>query len=199
MGISATALSAPASVDDVTLVKTAGIISVKTGNGANQAVILDGSGKMPAVDGSQLTNLNTGNGNIFLSSIDYNAIVQGTWAVNAMGANGWNGGITLFNSSNALNDEMGFKANMAAGTYTFKSIMHKATGRGIAELFIDGVSKGTFDCYNGTTLLNQLWTITGITISTSGIKSVNIKITGKNGASAGYWVDLTQLELYRTA
>lgn len=44
--------------DEITITKNAsGVISVKTGNGANQAPILDAAGKMPAIDGSALTNV----------------------------------------------------------------------------------------------------------------------------------------------
>ncbi|WP_413612342.1 tail fiber domain-containing protein [Bdellovibrio sp. HCB-110] len=38
-----------------------GVASVNTGTGANQIVKLDGTSKLPAVDGSQLTNLNASN------------------------------------------------------------------------------------------------------------------------------------------
>lgn len=58
MGIHATALQALGTADEATLTKSAaGVLSVKTGNGANQAIILDGAGKIPALNGSQLTNM----------------------------------------------------------------------------------------------------------------------------------------------
>jgi len=50
-----------ANPDNVTLDKTlSGALEVKAGNGANQALILDSGGKIPALDGSQVTNLISG-------------------------------------------------------------------------------------------------------------------------------------------
>jgi hypothetical protein len=55
------------------LTVSSGVVSVNTGTGANQIVKLDGTGRLPAVDGSQLTNIillkkYTASNNIKLSS-----------------------------------------------------------------------------------------------------------------------------------
>ncbi|WII71456.1 cell wall anchor protein [Bdellovibrio sp. 22V] len=79
----------------------AGIASVNAGTGANQIVKLDGSAKLPGVDGSALTNLNASN----ISSGTIATSVLPTTAVNKGGTgltSGTSGGVPYFNSATTM-------------------------------------------------------------------------------------------------
>lgn len=88
-----------AAVSGITV--ASGIASVNTGTGANQIVKLDGSSKLPAVDGSALTTLNASN----LSSGTISTSVLPTTAVNKGGTgltSGTSGGIPYFSSGTTI-------------------------------------------------------------------------------------------------
>jgi hypothetical protein len=87
------------------------VLTLNSGTGANQIVKLDGSAKLPAVDGSALTNLNAGN------------ISSGTLAI-ARG--GTNSGAALTNnkvmvsSAGAIIEGVGFGSTNTASTFVVR-------------------------------------------------------------------------------
>ena len=103
------------------------------------------------------------------------------------------------NSSAAMNDEIEFDVVLGAGTWTFELMWLKSAYSGIATLYLDGVSIGTMDTYNATDAYNQLMSITGVVVATSGKKRLKIKITSKNASALSYYGYLQHIQLRRTA
>ena len=138
-----------------------------------------------------------GEGHIHLPPYAYNAVVQGTWvlAVNAALLLNYN----IYDSGAAVGDEINWKAYLAPGTYTLGLLAGIATDRGIIDIKINGTVVATFDLYAASIDANHISTQTGIVVSTGGIKTITLKVTGKNASSTNYTAAFTDLWLYRTA
>lgn len=128
-----------------------------------------------------------------------NTIVQGTWATtNWSDAVNVNNGYGLQNTSNAQNDEIGWKLPLSAGTYTITIHVRKSTVNPIATITIDGTSVGTLDTYAASAAFASL-SLTGVTLSPSGVRSVNLKCATRNASSTGWQLQLLGLGIKRTA
>lgn len=143
----------------------------------------------PAVD--------PGEGHILLLGANYNAAAAGTWTAEQSTLQ-----ITdqrTYNTTHALNDEINFKAFLAAGTYSLLLWGQKTTIGGIAQVLIDGVAVATFDEYASPDVQNFRFEQTGIIIASSGIKTISVKLTDKNASSSDYYFFISLICLYRTA
>jgi len=89
-------------------------------------------------------------------------------------------------TTGALNDEGEWKVWLHAGTIHL-TIPHVAdTNRGKVTVYIDGISVGIFDEYNGAGSYLTNGSISGISRTTDGYATVKMKVTTKNGSSSGY-------------
>jgi hypothetical protein len=77
--------------------------------------------------------------------------------------------------------------------------MQKNIDKAKIHLIIGGVDVGNLDGYNGSAIYNTVQTITGITISTSGLVTVSLKASDKNASSSGYSIMVATMALFRTA
>lgn len=84
----------------------------------------------------------------------------------------------------AINNERRNFFFLRSGTYTLRIKVLKTTSGGIATVYIDGVSQGTVDCYNNSTLESTL-TIS-ITVTTDGWHELRFIIASKNASSSNY-------------
>lgn len=75
---------------------------------------------------------------------------------------------------------------LAAGTYDFKVLGATSNDFGIATYYIDNVSIGTLDWYSLSQTLNQVKTISSISVPADGWHELKIAMLTKNGSSAGY-------------
>lgn len=130
-----------------------------------------------------------------ISPLFYSATPSGTWAV-YLDASMVNYG-SLYCNTNGASIE--YKNYMESGTWTFRLVTLKNTNSGIVELFIDEVSQGTIDIYFGSAVYNAIFSLTGLSITTPGVKTIKLKISGKNGSSSNYYVYLSDLCFQRTA
>lgn len=105
----------------------------------------------------------------------------------------------FYNSSNNDGDQVDYEIYLGAGTYTFKLLHAKNTNFGIIKLLVDDVEKGSIDSYAASAELNVISTITGVEIASSGVKTVSLKIDGKNGSSTGYYLNISAIYIYKTA
>lgn len=96
-------------------------------------------------------------------------------------------------------DNITYKCYLAAGTYTLKSLFIHGANAGIIDIDIDGTEVTSFDTYNAGTLYNRLEMQTNIVISTSGLKTITVRVDGKNASSTGYEIMFSYLAFYRTA
>lgn len=122
---------------------------------------------------------------------------SGTWATTTGG-----NPFQLYNSSNADGNSIdwGF-IPLAAGAYTFSWAGLMLTNGAKLELYLDGVQVGTFvDTYATGTTPSRLDFGTGITVATSGFKTVRLKVNGRNASNTtGYKASVTSLPYIRTA
>ncbi len=124
--------------------------------------------------------------------------VAGTWGWNA--DNTYNEGQYIGNTSNTINDACSFKVYLAIGTYTFWMVAMISVNGGICDFLIDGVSTSTaIDLYNGSTVKNTVKSKASISVTTAGLKTIQIKVTGKNASSGGYQAYTSSFAMTRTA
>ncbi len=137
-----------------------------------------------------------GEGHITILPWNYSAITQGTWVFWA--TSGQWAGYTFENSTQAQNDQIDYQVYLVAGTYTFVLLAYHQTNSAILTLLIDAASVGTIDTY-GAGLANQRSTITSISVTTAGLKTVSFKAATKNASSSSYYLWLSAAALFRTA
>ena len=141
--------------------------------------------------------LSPGSGRIlFLTPDTYESYV-GTWGY-LLDANQFLNGF-LYNTTGAQNDEVVYSAYMGAGTYTFRLFGKVDVNLAILTLLIDGVSVGTVDTYAGAMVRNFTSAITGIVISTAGLKTITLRAATKNPDSSGYYLMISVSSFGRTA
>ncbi len=139
-----------------------------------------------------------GEGHITLMPYSHDSILQGTWGIS----------VTLsqthyiYRYRNSTHDDLDglrFKVYLDAGTYSWKIIHTAFTDRGILELLIDGISKATIDLYNSVVDYDVIKNVSGIFVSSAGLRNVDIRINGKNASSSNHYAFVTTMVLYRTA
>ena len=142
---------------------------------------------MPSAGGTQA----------YIMPENYNSIGQGTWAYGVDDALYLNGRFT--NTSETNGDNISYKVYLAAGTYTLRFHCLKGNSHGIVDIDIDGVEKASFDLYNAANIINQVISATGIVVAVGGLKTVRLRMDGKNGASSSYRMYLMAFSFWRTA
>lgn len=138
-----------------------------------------------------------GEGHITILPVAYDSIVQGTWQVR-IHADDY---IGKFDNSaaHADGDELDFKVFLAKGTYTLLLIATRYLNSGIVDFDIDDSEVASFDTYFGPTDRNYRFTQTSINVATSGLKTLRMRIDGKNASSGGYVIFSHLIALWRTA
>lgn len=100
-------------------------------------------------------------------------------------------------SASAINDERSNSFVLAAGSYTFRLRSLRTTSAGIATVYVDGVSQGTIDFYNGSA--DSYAGTLAITVVGDGYHKLNIKMATKNGSSGGYTLYPECYDIYPSA
>jgi len=139
----------------------------------------------------------SGEGHIIINPNAYQSIIQGTWVLTINTALHFNG--AFWNSSGAQNDGVSYQVYLAAGTYTLMIEHSRATDYGIAHVTIDTTEVGTIDMYADPADTNNRATITGISIASSGLKTLKFEAKSKNASSSAYTISMYILCLWRTA
>ncbi len=139
----------------------------------------------------------SGEGHISWFPVNYDSILQGTWGFHLHVSQNYI--MRYRNSSNAINDGIRFKMFLDVGTYTWEILHTRGADRGIAELLIDDVSEASIDLYNAITGYNILQSVSGIAVTTAGLKNVDLIMSSKNASSSGYIMYISTCALWRTA
>lgn len=137
-----------------------------------------------------------GNSQAIILPSDYTTIGQGTWVVFVSTTKFLNG---CFLSGGTNGDNVNFKVYLMAGTYTLNYFCFTNANVCISTVAIDGVDKASFDLYSVGAVDNVIKTQAGITVSTSGIKTINVRANSKNVSSSGYQNNFAYMTFYRTA
>lgn len=138
-----------------------------------------------------------GEGHIFILGCNYYQIVQGTWEITLQNSQFLNG--YMRSSSSHINDEIHYLVYLNAGTYTIKILGYASTNYGIASIYLDTTLVASLDFYSAIGAYNVIKTQTGITVGTSGLYTLKLKMATKNGASDGYGMRCGAITLFRTA
>lgn len=98
----------------------------------------------------------------------------------------------------SINDQFGVDLYMDSVTWKCAITQYRDTNQGIATVSLDGSSIGTFDLY-GSSTANIYMEITGISVSTAGLKAVLFKMASKNASSLGYSATLSSIAFIATS
>lgn len=102
-------------------------------------------------------------------------------------------------AGDAQNDEFSADFWLDAGTWKVVMIGRADTNKGISTVQFNGVSQGTLDWYAASIAENTYQEITGISVTTAGIKTVKILMATKNASSSGYSLRVASIAFIRTA
>lgn len=164
--------------------------------GSNLTVVVTGTTAFVAASGGAG---NPGEGHITLMPYSYSDFfsLSGSWNIlqqaNAMFQS------YFYNYATATGSWADYKVYLDAGTYTFLIYYIQLATAGIVDIDLDGVEIGSFDGYNGSTIYNLRYTVTGISVAAAGLKTIRLRQDGKNESSSGYSAAITYMALWRTA
>lgn len=99
----------------------------------------------------------------------------------------------------AADASISYRFPMSAGTYTIEIVALAGSYTAIVTAKIDGVDIGTVDYYKSDGDAQRVGSITGVTVATSGTKTINLTNATKNASSSGYTFYLMGLRILRTA
>lgn len=169
---------------------------------SDQKGALAGTSGTPSASNKYVTDSDSrltekGEGHISICTSFYDAIVQGAWNYATNTGYVYNGRIENSPANNL--DEVDYKAYLSPGTYKVYCALTKANNNGLLEILIDGQSVGTYDCYASAGSSDHRAYIGSITIANGGVKTIGLRVNGKNASSSGYRLLVAAIILYRTA
>ncbi|MBC8275832.1 MAG: hypothetical protein H8E40_12805 [Chloroflexi bacterium] len=139
-----------------------------------------------------------GEGHIAIMPDSYDSIGQGTWAWSSGSGMVWNH--AWMNPSHTDEDNISYKVFLPAGTYTLELLAGK-TGLAYGRLYvdIDSTPIAMFDLYDPAAPDNKRFTDINTVISTPGLKTLKLRVNGKNASAIDYYVNWLYIALWRTA
>jgi len=126
----------------------------------------------------------------------YSALDAGAWAFTAEATSF--AGFPIQSAGNQ-NDAISFKLFLQRGTYTLRYLHKKGNNHGIAKFKLDGTSKGTIDSYAAVASLNNISSITNISVPHTGLYTLQLIVDAKNVASTAYFANFVSISMFRTA
>lgn len=103
------------------------------------------------------------------------------------------------NTPAASGDYVTWNVEMAAGTWSLRFIHAKAADMGVHDVYINNTEVGSFDPYSAGTTFNNVTTISGVSVPTSGITTLKLIIDGKNASSSDFYYYLNAISGVKTA
>lgn len=105
-----------------------------------------------------------------------------------------------YNSSDAVNDELAWLVPLEAGTYTISLLTVTQINGGQVRWYIDNSAVGsTIDLYSNPQVVNVENSQTGIVVSRGGVKTITLRVTGKNASSSNRYMLISHATINRTA
>ena len=138
----------------------------------------------------------TGDGHITLLPWNASSSIQGNWVFSANAGQLFD--FTYVVSGGSDGDSFAMQLTLSQGTYTLKTLNLTTSNAGIMDIDIEGTEVASFDLYSSGSVFNILNTQQQISIATSGLKTLVVRIDGKNGSSSGYAGHITYITLFRT-
>ncbi len=105
-----------------------------------------------------------------------------------------------WNNSSVQGDFIRYKVYLSVGVYTTKVLHLTSNNAAFCQVLVDDVPVGaTFDMYTSSTIHNNIATIAGFTVETSGLKDLKLLVKGKNAASSDDRIFPIHICMYRTS
>lgn len=137
-----------------------------------------------------------GEGHIFIPPQTPDSVGQGTWAL--VISNDYQFNSTLDNrTTHADGDNCSFEVYLDKGTYVLLLFYERFTTRPIVDIDIEGVEVASVDQYGAAAQLVDK--TTGISIASAGLKTLTIRVDGKNASSSDHKASMNGIILYRSA
>ena len=92
------------------------------------------------------------------------------------------------------NAEIDYKVYAEKGSKTLTFLLIKSIAGGIMHIYLDGEFQGTIDLYSDTPVWNGIATL-GLTVLTTGVHVLKIKMETKNPDSNSYYCTFTWLRI----
>lgn len=140
---------------------------------------------------------NSGEGTILIWPWNYNGITQGTWPIYITASQLYN--TYLYNSTQTDSDQIDYKVYLTQGLYGLKLLYMSLSTGGICDILIDNVSVRTIDMYSSVSTYNRLGGIPIFEITSPGLKTLSLKVDGKNALSTSYYLPVTQILVERVS
>jgi len=164
------------------------------------------AGDIPNLDTSKITSGvfdaarlagRVGEGHITIIGYSYSSIGQGTWGL--LGSPNYIFYQNLYNSTQANGDNILYNVYLDTGTYTLLLVTHTMTNGGIVDFDVDATEVASFDLYSNPAVYNVRKTQANINIATSGLKTLKLRLHGKNPAATAHCILFSYIALWRTA
>lgn len=173
-------------------------VQVTTAGTAGQVLTSNGAGVDPtfqAAAGGGISFFLPGVG----TAVTRWAVVAGTWTNSGADGDGMLGNTMTNGSADALNDKIRKKlAVPVTGTWKARVVANTGPAAGIWSLQLDTTEKGTWDQYAAAGTYNQ-WSseISLGSLTANQVYDLELKVTGKNGASSGYETNFIGVLIYQ--
>lgn len=123
----------------------------------------------------------------------YTNVVAGAWGSGTGGDYSF-----ITNTSGANSDEIEYEMYLLKGTYTLE-VMHRTShNAGTVDIDINGSEAASFDYYAASESYGNTQSQTSITVSTGGLKTITMRIDGKNASSSGFYTTTQGMIFRRT-
>lgn len=146
-----------------------------------------------------ISSATPGEGHILILPWAYNSIGQGTWVLGGVSANYLFQGGLWYNSTKADLDNISYKVYLSIGTYTLRLYGRTANDHGIVDIDLDADEIASFDGYSAGVVDIVAFSKTGIVVSIAGLKTLKLRLDGKNASSTAFQHDTFAIALWRTA
>ena len=126
------------------------------------------------------------------------SVGQGTWSPSPFTGGVVPLNLVFYNSSNADGDNVSFKVEVKAGTYTLYVVDAKGPSMAKIDVYVDATKViSASDRYFASSLIPYFMTASSLSL-TAGEHTIKIQINGKNASSSGYYAHLGYFTLGRT-
>ena len=141
----------------------------------------------------------SGEGHIIIAHYEPESVGAGTWTLDSTSASIQQSHIA--NGSSADLDNISYKVYLSKGIYTLLTLYATDDDCAIFDIDIDGTEIVSIDSFtSGAIVFRNVNTKTGIIIATEGIKTLKVRVDGRNaGNTTGFLCRLEGLMLYRTS
>lgn len=143
-------------------------------------------------------SVDRGEGHITILPWNYNSVGQGTWSIAGVAETQWaDHGVQ--NISAADGDNLSYYVYLAKGTYSLCLLTYTDSAQAILDIDIDGAEVASFDLYSAASTFNVIKLTANIAVATPGLKTLRLRIHGKNAAAIAYYANISLIALWRAA